>query len=93
MTAAALCLLVPLLTAAALVGAGPVLPRRAAPLLAVAAAGAVAVLAAVLLRRVDPGPMALWVGGWRPRDGAAIGISLAIVIFAITFVINRLGER
>jgi raffinose/stachyose/melibiose transport system permease protein len=26
-------------------------------------------------------------------SAAAIGISLAIVIFAITFVINRLGER
>jgi multicomponent Na+:H+ antiporter subunit D len=78
MTVAALCLLVPLLGAAALVSLGPVLPRHAAPLLALAATGAVVALAAVLVGRVDPGPLVLWAGGWRPRDGAAIGISLAV---------------
>ncbi|HWE37909.1 MAG TPA: complex I subunit 5 family protein [Isosphaeraceae bacterium] len=69
---------IPLLAAAVLVGAGPILPRWARDTAAIATAAAVAAIAAVLTARSEAGPLVYWFGGWRPRGEIAVGISFAI---------------
>ncbi|GAA0589690.1 complex I subunit 5 family protein [Streptomyces crystallinus] len=68
----------PLLGAAALVAAGRRLPRIVAESVGAGTAAATAVLCLVLLVHSCAGPAATeeWVGGWRPKDGASVGIVL-----------------
>ncbi|MFL5359711.1 MAG: hypothetical protein ACJ78U_01985, partial [Myxococcales bacterium] len=68
----------PLLCAAALAAVGKHLHRRIADALALGTTAAVAVLCARLLIRSRPGPVVYWLGGWYPRDGVALGISLTV---------------
>jgi multicomponent Na+:H+ antiporter subunit D len=75
---AALPVALPLLVAAALVGAGPLLRRRAADTVAIVTAAAVTGLGAVLLARTLGGTTVVWFGGWTPRSGVALGIAFAI---------------
>jgi multicomponent Na+:H+ antiporter subunit D len=68
----------PLLAAPLLAGAGFWLPRRADDLVGILVAGATTVLTAVVLLRSFGGPFVYWFGGWRPRDGVALGISFVV---------------
>ena len=69
---------VPLLVAAALVGLGPVIRRKVADAVALATAVAVSALCAALLARTAGGPVVYWFGGWRPRDGVALGVAFTV---------------
>jgi multicomponent Na+:H+ antiporter subunit D len=69
---------VPLLGAAALAALGHFAPPRLANLFAIAVAAAVAVLAVVLIFRSSDHTIHYWFGGWKPRDGVAIGISFSV---------------
>jgi multicomponent Na+:H+ antiporter subunit D len=69
---------VPLLVAAVLVGLGHVLGRRACDAVALATAVAVAALCVTLLARTAGGPVVYWFGGWRPRDGIALGVAFTV---------------
>ena len=75
---AALPVVIPFLAAALLVAAGMVLPRWLNDGLAITSALAVAVICVLLARQAHVQPIAYWLGGWRPRHGVAIGISLSI---------------
>ncbi len=75
---AALPVALPLLVAAVLAGAGPLLRRRVADTVAIATAAAVTGLGATLLARTLGGTMVTWFGGWTPRSGIALGIAFAI---------------
>ncbi|MCK7622476.1 complex I subunit 5 family protein [Streptomyces sp. RS10V-4] len=69
---------VPMFGAALLVGAGRRLPRHAAEVLGCVFSGGAAALALGALAATSgaaPRP-AEWVGGWRPRHGAGVGIVL-----------------
>ncbi len=68
----------PLLAAPLVAGAGQWLPRRGADVAGILAAAATAVLAAIVLARSFGGLSAYWFGGWRPRDGVALGITFAV---------------
>ena len=68
----------PLLAAPLVAGAGHWLPRRGADVAGILAAAATAVLAAIVLARSFGGLSAYWFGGWRPRDGVALGITFAV---------------
>jgi multicomponent Na+:H+ antiporter subunit D len=68
----------PLLCAAALATLGRHLHRRVADALAIGTAAAVAALCARLLVRSRTGPVVSWLGGWYPRQGVALGISLTV---------------
>jgi multicomponent Na+:H+ antiporter subunit D len=75
---APLAIAVPLL-AAALLAATDVFARRwFADTVAIGAAGASAVLCAILIAHVADGPLVVWLGGWHPSHGVAIGISLTV---------------
>jgi multicomponent Na+:H+ antiporter subunit D len=67
---------VPLLTAAALLALRPLLAelRWVMDLVAVAAAAAVAVMLAFLLRQTAAGEAVYWFAGFRPAHGVAIGV-------------------
>jgi len=69
---------VPLLVAAALVGLAPVIRRQVADAVALATAVAVAALCAALLVQTAGGPVVYWFGGWRPRDGVALGVAFTV---------------
>lgn len=68
---------VPLLTAAILVGAQPILHRRVLDIASIATAGFVAILCGLFAWRSQSGPMIEWAGTWRPRDGVALGVAFA----------------
>src|SRR5712671_691350 len=68
----------PLLCAAVLAAVGRHLHRRVADAVALGTAFAVAVLCAMLLLRSRAGPIVYWLGGWYPRQGVALGISLTV---------------
>jgi len=72
----ALVVAVPLLAAAAITGAGPLLGRRRRLLdaVAIAVAAAVAVMLVVIMVRTAGGDEVYWFAGFRPFHGAAIGI-------------------
>ncbi len=69
---------VPLLVAAALVGAGPLLRRRVADTAAIATAATVTGLGAALLAQTLGGTVVTWFGGWTPRSGIALGVAFAL---------------
>jgi multicomponent Na+:H+ antiporter subunit D len=74
----ALPIVVPMIAAAALVGVRHWMPRLFNDLGATGVTvGAVALLA-ILLVRVIHHPFAYWMGGWRPKNSVAIGISLSL---------------
>jgi multicomponent Na+:H+ antiporter subunit D len=70
---------VPLLAAAAITAAGPLLGRRRRLLdaVAIAVAAAVAVMLMVIMARTAAGDAVYWFAGFRPFHGAAIGIGFA----------------
>jgi multicomponent Na+:H+ antiporter subunit D len=74
----ALPIAVPFVVAAFLVATGTVLPRWAQDGLAVVTAVAVVTLCVLLAVHAAHQPFAYWLGGWRPRHGVAIGISLSV---------------
>jgi multicomponent Na+:H+ antiporter subunit D len=74
----ALVVAVPLLVAAVLVGLGPVIRRWLADAVAIVTAAAVAAGCAALLVQTAGGPVVYWFGGWRPRDGIALGVAFAV---------------
>jgi multicomponent Na+:H+ antiporter subunit D len=69
---------VPLLVAAVVAALSWLLPRRVVDVLAFATAAAVAVMCAVLLSATSNGRVVEWLGGWRPHQGLAIGISFTV---------------
>jgi multicomponent Na+:H+ antiporter subunit D len=71
-------ILIPLIAAAGLVGAMAISRRLFVDVVSIAVAIAVAVLACLLLSRSGRELIVYWFGAWRPRDGVALGISLAI---------------
>jgi multicomponent Na+:H+ antiporter subunit D len=75
---AALPVVVPFLAAPLLVATGTFMPRRLEDSLAAVSALAVLTLCVLLAVHAGRQPFAYWLGGWRPRHGVAIGISLSI---------------
>jgi len=73
---------IPLLTAAFLTGAAPLLSRKWADLLTIAAMAAVTAVCTALLQAADAAPFVYWMSGWPPRDGVAIGIAFVVDPFA-----------
>jgi multicomponent Na+:H+ antiporter subunit D len=74
----ALPIVVPLASAAALVGVLPLSRRWFNDLAGVCAASAAIVFCVLLVDRSASQPFAYWLGGWHPSHGATIGISLSI---------------
>ncbi len=74
----ALPVVVPMIGAAVLVGIRQWSPRLLNDLIVGAVALAVVTLCAILLARAINHPFAYWMGGWRPKDSVAIGISFSI---------------
>jgi multicomponent Na+:H+ antiporter subunit D len=72
----ALVVAVPLLTAAAIFAAGPLLGdrRRVLDAVAIGAAASVAVMLVIIMVRTAGGDQVYWFGGFRPARGIAIGI-------------------
>jgi multicomponent Na+:H+ antiporter subunit D len=75
---AALPVVVPMIAAAVLVGGRHWTPRLLNDLIAGGVAVAVVTLCAILLVRAAHHPFVYWMGGWRPKDSVAIGISFSI---------------
>ena len=75
---AALPVVVPFLAAPLLVAAGGFAPRWLEDGLGGLSALTVATLCVLLAVHAGHQPFAYWLGGWRPRHGVAIGISLSI---------------
>jgi multicomponent Na+:H+ antiporter subunit D len=75
---AALPVVVPMMGAAVVVAVRHWTPRFINDLLAGGVALAVVTLCAILLVRASHHPFAYWMGGWRPTDSVAIGISFSI---------------
>ncbi|HET9183914.1 MAG TPA: proton-conducting transporter membrane subunit [Candidatus Angelobacter sp.] len=69
---------VPLTVAALLAAVNQHIPRRLADAAAFAASAWCVFACLVLMVRSSHGLIVYWMGGWQPRSGAAIGISLAI---------------
>jgi multicomponent Na+:H+ antiporter subunit D len=70
---------IPLIAAAVLVGSAAVARRRFIDAWSASCAVAVTVLCAVVLTRTGDGAVLVhWFGGWKPRDGIALGISFAV---------------
>ena len=69
---------IPLLVAAVLAALSPVLPRRLADLMALATVLATMVLLVVLARQSAAAPIVYWFGGWRPREGLAVGVAFVV---------------
>src|SRR3954469_10577429 len=91
---APIAIVIPLLTAALLVGAAIMLPRSVVDVASVVAAVAVTVLCALVLSDAANHTIVYWFGGWTPRHGVVIGVSFTIdqigaglaLFVAITFV-------
>jgi multicomponent Na+:H+ antiporter subunit D len=75
---APLAIAVPLLAGPLLAATDVVARRWFADAVAIVAAGASAVLCALLLAHAADGPIVVWLGGWHPSHGVAIGISLTV---------------
>jgi multicomponent Na+:H+ antiporter subunit D len=75
---APLAVAIPFVTAAILVAATPIVPRRVVDVLACSAALACVVLCALVLHDASGGTLLHWFGGWTPRHGVALGIAFAI---------------
>ncbi|HEY1511341.1 MAG TPA: proton-conducting transporter membrane subunit [Solirubrobacteraceae bacterium] len=74
----ALPIAVPFIVAAFLVATGTVLPRPVQDGLSILTAATVAVICVLLAAHASHEPFAYWLGGWTPRHGVAIGISLSV---------------
>jgi multicomponent Na+:H+ antiporter subunit D len=77
-TLAPLVVAVPLLTAALIAAAGRIVGGRLADVLTLAATLGCAGLCLAILLRLNGGIKAVWLGGWHPRDGVAIGVSFTL---------------
>jgi multicomponent Na+:H+ antiporter subunit D len=77
-TLAPLVVAVPLLTAALIATAGRFVGGRVADVLALGAALGCAGLLVAVLARLHGHIEAVWLGGWHPRDGVAIGVSFTL---------------
>jgi multicomponent Na+:H+ antiporter subunit D len=75
---AALPVAVPFLAASLLVATGAFTPRWLNDGIAGGSAVAAAAMCALLAHAAVRTPIAYWLGGWRPHNGIAIGISLSI---------------
>jgi multicomponent Na+:H+ antiporter subunit D len=73
-----LMVVIPLLAAAGLVGAVAISTRLFLDLSSLLVAVSVTVLCVLLLRDAGDGLVVEWLGGWKPRDGVAIGVGLAV---------------
>ena len=69
---------IPLLTAAVLTAFGNWLGRRLCELLAIAATATTLVISLLLVFRSDEHDLVYWFGGWKPRNGIALGISFTV---------------
>ena len=69
---------VPFVVAALLIATGPVLPRPLQDFLGISTAAAVVAMCVLLAAHAAHQPFAYWLGGWTPRHGVAIGISLSV---------------
>jgi multicomponent Na+:H+ antiporter subunit D len=77
-------LVIPMLAAALLVALSRWLPRMAVDLIAIGAAAAAGAACIALAFATRGTPLVMWAGGWTPRDGVAIGISLYVDPIAAT---------
>ena len=77
----ALAVALPLLMAAVLMGARPLLSRRAIDALGLLTSAAVLALCVALVVHSSAGARVSWMGGWAPRDGMAIGVALVVEPF------------
>jgi multicomponent Na+:H+ antiporter subunit D len=68
----------PLLTAAVLAAVAHLAHPRFDDLVAIAVSAAVTVCCVLLVFRSADGTIHYWFGGWKPRDGIAIGISFSV---------------
>ena len=68
----------PLVTAALIAAVGRFVSGRVADVLALAATLGCAGLLVAVLARLDGRVEAVWLGGWHPRDGVAIGVSFTL---------------
>src|SRR3954469_10819411 len=69
---------VPLAAAAVLAALSHFLPGRTADAVAVLASAFAATVSTILLLRSAAAPVEYWFGGWRARDGLALGIGFSI---------------
>jgi multicomponent Na+:H+ antiporter subunit D len=69
---------IPLLAAAILMGAQPLLRRRWLDAAGIATAATVMVLCALLTRSASAGTLIDWAGAWRPRQGVALGVAFVV---------------
>jgi multicomponent Na+:H+ antiporter subunit D len=69
---------VPLLAAAVITATGRLLPPRLVDAVAALIAAGTATLTAILLVHAWGSSVVYWFGGWRPRDGLAIGIDFVV---------------
>ena len=67
----------PLAAAALITALHRLLPQTVIDLLAGGTAAAVAAGSALAAIAARDGPLVVWIGGWTPREGAAIGVALA----------------
>jgi multicomponent Na+:H+ antiporter subunit D len=75
---APLCFALPIVAACLAAMSNPLSRRWPPVLLAFAATIAAAALGAVLLAHTTDGRVIVWLSGWEPRDGVALGIDLAV---------------
>jgi multicomponent Na+:H+ antiporter subunit D len=69
---------IPLLTAALLTATGRFLGKRVDDVAGIAAAAATLVISLLLLLHASDHRLAYWFGGWKPREGLALGISFTV---------------
>ena len=69
---------IPLLSAAVLTAFGHFMHKRLDDLIGIAAAASCAVLSLFLLFHSAGRDIVYWFGGWKPRDGVAIGVSFTV---------------
>src|SRR5690242_9061029 len=74
----ALPIIIPLLAAALLAVFGMKVPRLVGHAVALGASVANAILSIWLLLASRASPLVYWFGGWKPRSGAAIGVSFVV---------------
>ena len=69
---------IPLLAAASLGAFGHFMPERLDDLIGIAAAAATGTVSLLLLLHAARHDVVYWFGGWRPRDGVAIGVAFTV---------------
>lgn len=69
---------VPLVTAAALTATSHFLGKRVDDLAGIAAAAATTVISTMLIFRSLDHDLVYWFGGWKPRDGVALGVAFDV---------------